>query len=312
MNLPEIKCQLCGKEFSSYAGLHGHLSKAEKLSQEDYYIKFFPRFDLRSGKPIPFKNFDDYVNRKFVDKRSEFSYIKENGFVGESREILLKQLKVIKTKTNYFPGYVEWRSSKNIRYDWMYKGGFFYEFENAALTDPSIALLHKESFNIEGARKLIVGDLDCDILVDTREQKPLFDGKKTSINVGDYTFSAKGYNSIHVDRKSQADFISTFTSGLERFKKECKKAQKLGITLVVLIESSFSDCFNYKPLRFTGQRVTGDSAFNGVRRIIREYGVDFLFVNDRIEAKQYVKKILSNKDLVLNYDLQFLYELGEF
>jgi hypothetical protein len=77
---------------------------------------------------------------------------------------------------------------------------------------------------------------------------------------------------------------------------------------VVLVEASFSECFNYKPFR-AKQMVGGTNAFYGVRAISREFdNVQFLFVDNREEAKKHVNLILNNPEITKEFDLQFIYE----
>lgn len=301
-------CKLCNKESPTLGGLHLHIQKTHSVNQKSYYEKFYPRHDLYSGRQIPYKNFDDYKDRLFLDKKSEFAYLRAANFSERAREILLNQLNEMHFKSKgRLPTYCEWRSSKNLRYDFMRRAGFLDNFLSLALNS---------NFSIPfsyDATLPLINRVELPVLTDTREQKPLFSGEKTTINVGDYTLSKEHYNGIHIDRKSKADFIQTFTAGFDRFKKECEKAKSLDVTLVVLVEAPFTDCFRYRPLKFTRQVVTGENAFNGVRRISREFNnVQFLFVNDRVEAKKYINLILNNKQIVNNFDLQFVYETGEF
>lgn len=301
-------CKICGQEFLSLSSLHLHLTKTEATTQQEYYEKYFPKYDPYNGRSIPFKNYLDYSERNFIDKKSEFSFILKEGFENSlANNLVFDQLKKCSDKSKgRFPNYCEWRSSKNIKYDRLLEKGLFGDF---------VSLFSKK---IGGEMKfnyfpddLIFVDKDSEILIDTREQKPLFFGPRTTVNVGDYTLSKENYNGVHIDRKSKADFIGTFTSGLARFKKECQKAKQMDIYLVVLVEECFSDCFRYRPLKFTKQIVGGENAFHGVRQITRQFeNIQFLFVKDRIEARRYIKLVLNNKEIIKNYDLQFLYETG--
>ncbi len=305
----EFICKKCNSGFSSAFSLHKHLSVTERMSQKEYYEEYYPRYDAYNGKLIPFKaDYKKYSAQNFIDKKSEFSFILKNGLQNNlAKNTILEQLKDCSKKSNgRLPNYCEWRSSKNLRYDKMANGGILNDF---------IELFQKE---IKGTsvfdyfpEKIEINKSCGEILIDTREQKPLFDGEKTTINVGDYTLSKENYNGVHVDRKSKADFISTLTGGISRFKKECVKAKVMNIDLVVLVEESFSECFRYRPLKFTKQIVTGENAFHGLRQITREFdNVQFLFVENRDEARKYIKIVLNNKELVKKYDLQFLYEIG--
>lgn len=299
-------CRVCGKGFASIGGLHNHLGKTELLHLEEYYQTFFPKKDLFNGKPIPFKNLNDYRTRLFVDKKSEFAYINKHGYShGIVCKILRDQLKEILNKCPRFPSYCEWRSSKNMRFDHLHAKGNFEPFVDDAKERCKLRWRLDKPLKINK-------NSDAAVLVDTREQKPLFNNAQTSINVGDYTFEPSSYNGVHIDRKSKADFIQTFTTGLDRFARECDKAHALDITLVVVVEDSFSECFRFRPSLFSRQKVTGENAFNGVRQISRKYDIQFVFVEGRDKAKEYIIKILSNPELAKEYDLQYLIEEGLF
>lgn len=254
--------------------------------------------------PIPFKNLADYKARLFVDKVNEFKFIIQNGYDHPmAGRILRDQLAEIVGKAGRFPTYVEWRSSKNLRFDIMEKHG---------MLEPFLADAERNKFPrpLKLEKPVLIKQLHAKVLVDTREQQPLFNHEKTSINVGDYTFEPVSYTGVHIDRKSKEDFIGTFTAGFDRFERECEKARALDIQLVILVEASFSDCFMFKPSFLSRQKVTGENAFNGVRRISRKFNVQFVFVDGREKAKEYVVKILSNPELVKGYDLQYLVEKG--
>ena len=152
---------------------------------------------------------------------------------------------------------------------------------------------------------------DHEILIDTREQKPFFEGERSSVNVGDYCFGGRSYNGVNIDRKSKNDFIGTFgPSGIDRFIRECEKAKALDVQLVVLVEESYQSCWSYTPMRFSKAKITGQKVFHGVRRVFREYDVQFVFAKDLDHAKKLARLILSNPDLIKGWDLQFLVEKG--
>ena len=274
-----------------------HVGKTEKMSQEEYYHKFHPRFDINNGKILPYKAHDDYFSRLFTDKRSEFSYIMSEGGTPEVAGILGEQLETILSKRDRFPTYCEWRSSKNIRYDWLEKAGL-------------LESLHKGSSPLSFGSPPDLRLIEAKILIDSREQKPFFEGERSALNVGDYCFGGQDYNGVNIDRKSKEDFIGTFTSGLERFERECEKAAAMDIALVVLVEEDYQSCWSYRPPKYRKQKVNGESAFRGLRHISRKYDIQFVFAKDLSHAKKLVPLILSNPELVAGWDIQFLIEKG--
>ena len=48
-------CKICEKPFAKERSLHGHL-KAHKVTQAEYYCRYYPRYNKLTGDPLPFKN----------------------------------------------------------------------------------------------------------------------------------------------------------------------------------------------------------------------------------------------------------------
>ena len=317
--MKSLTCKECQKEYGSIGGLHGHIKKSHGLEQEEYYRKHFPRLDKHSGKPLKFKNVDDYFSREFNDVRSEFAWLKNqrNSRVQESYLInLMKKRFLTHPDEKFIYSAVEWNSMGHFRMGQLWKlwaqgnsDGDWGHWQRM-MAGYAKAMGLKSRFDYSEAE--FINFDAAEILIDTREQQPLFEGEKTTLNVGDYTYEPLYYNGIHIDRKSQDDFIGTFTNGIDRFRRECEKAKTLGIYLVVLVESPYRRCLDFKPSRRHGaQRVRGTNAFFNVRKISQEFdNLQFLFVKDRDEARKYARIILSSD--VKRTDLQLNYNIGKF
>jgi ERCC4-type nuclease len=82
------------------------------------------------------------------------------------------------------------------------------------------------------------------ILVDTREQKPLWhEGPKVVVQtlvVGDYT-TARLVGVFHVERKSPQDLYGSIIQGHSRFRNEISIAAGMTIELVVFVECTKQD-----------------------------------------------------------------------
>ena len=53
--MDKIICKICDKEFPENKNLHLHLRK-HKIRVVEYYQTHYPRYDLRDGNIIKFKN----------------------------------------------------------------------------------------------------------------------------------------------------------------------------------------------------------------------------------------------------------------
>lgn len=78
------------------------------------------------------------------------------------------------------------------------------------------------------------------ILVDTREQNPLWNEeqhavKKQKLDEGDYT-TEDLLNKAHIERKSGNDLYGSILQGHERFRNEIQRANEKGIRLAVFVE----------------------------------------------------------------------------
>ena len=60
-------CKVCGESFNTERSLHAHLKK-HNLTVAEYYTTHFPKKDLLTGDPLPFKNKKDYFNRDFLSR----------------------------------------------------------------------------------------------------------------------------------------------------------------------------------------------------------------------------------------------------
>ena len=138
------------------------------------------------------------------------------------------------------------------------------------------------------------------ILRDSREKKPwLFDDFDASvsdetINTGDYTLAElcrhdpekdTYYPRYSIERKSGSDFLSSITSGRERFKREIKRATDWESPLLVVIEESRS---NFKHNRGSMQyrNLTSSQGFGTVTEWEKYYNVAFRFARTRNVAQE--------------------------
>lgn len=128
------------------------------------------------------------------------------------------------------------------------------------------------------------------IIVDTREQKPLWNPpvcKRECLIVGDYTTRLLN-NKFIAERKSPGDLYGTITKGHRRFKREIFRAIENDIIIVVFVETTKK--------RFINKRFPGGAnrqyPSKGLERIVdtlaSRYDLEFVWCKDRAEMKKLI------------------------
>lgn len=126
------------------------------------------------------------------------------------------------------------------------------------------------------------------IIVDTREQSPIWEGKEVIIkklDEGDYTIESL-FNKAHIERKSGQDLYGSIIQGHERFRKEIERANSKGIKLSVFVECSKKD--------FVGKKFNGGWRLKTkpavlakiVSTIQEKYGIEFVWCDGREDFKE--------------------------
>jgi ERCC4-type nuclease len=142
------------------------------------------------------------------------------------------------------------------------------------------------------------------ILADTREKSRLefchpdiAFTKKHKLDVGDYCikFSDNSIPLVIFERKSIGDLFGTLTGSYDRFKAEVIRSREAGITLILIIEGTFSKVlkgYDHSNPRNPRTKVHMDGL-----RIIRtlfslwvRYDVVPVFCKDREEMQEYILK----------------------
>lgn len=135
--------------------------------------------------------------------------------------------------------------------------------------------------------------MDYTIVVDTREQLPLWERniKKEKLDVGDY--SIEGYeNKIAIERKSLPDAYSTLTRGMSRFKRELERAESYDYFAIV-IDGSYTSLVekNWDNAHYT--KLRGYIITATLFTLHVKYGINIFFSNGRKESKRIIKEIFK-------------------
>jgi hypothetical protein len=302
-------CKICNREVKE----NSHYWKNHKMKEKDYYVKFFPRFDLFDNSPILFKNKDQYLNADFNSKDNLNKWLKISD-KDTIKKYITNWFKNRKEKKDlvYTPSQVELRSLIIPGINYIHNlFGDYYEFCN------SLGFINKlQSF--DKLKTPIKLDGRRIIWVDSREQYPLvfetITPKIKKLDYGDYMFANNEWTGkISIERKSLSDFLGTLSSGYERFKRELKRAQDDNAYVIILVEETLERSLDYKNLGLLNYRVniSPDYIFHRVRELNQEFkDIQFLFVNSHNAAAIMVEKLFSYGAQIKNYDLQLLLDKG--
>ena len=131
------------------------------------------------------------------------------------------------------------------------------------------------------------------IVVDTREQKPLW--KKgvivKGLKVGDY--SIDGYeDKIAIERKSAMDLFGTMGKGNKRFHAELEKARSYDYFAIV-IETNYGNIYNKEFENAYRSKMKGFIVISTLFTFHMKYGVPIFMCNGRSEAKKVIKELLN-------------------
>lgn len=308
MNEQQLICQNCQKQFKTSRSLHLHL-KAHDLNPQEYYHKYFPRYDLQDHTLINFKDVDHYFNTDFNSKTNLKKYFKglNNKQKVEYFEKFIEKRKKEK-ELNYALCQVETRSLECPPLSTMIDFIPDYDSENIKLQ-----LKPRFKYNLDLKNKK---DLkNSTIYIDTREQKPFrfhcpFELKH--LTFGDYALNDFQHSgNIRIERKSLVDFIGTMSGGYERFNNEIKNAKKDNAYLVILVTTLMSKAlaFDYIPFLKDKIKATPSFIFHRVRDLLQENdNIQFLFVKGRKDAVKTIETIFSLGSVCKSVDLQYLYD----
>ena len=297
------KCKECGDSFDSLRSLHAHIKKHGKFLG-DYYVENYGRKDKLTEELIPFKKYDQYFATDFINKKNMKKWC-QSAPPSEVKEYIIKTFK-------------EKKEAKGL------KGGPPAVYlETAGMPDVDICKEVFGSYNEAckqfGMLPMLSGQLpndfhndysDTPILIDTREQKPLYfkNSKSLKLDVGDYAVGGDLYDYTFVDRKSYQDFCATVTNGYARFIKELERCRAMGCVLFVVIETAFGNMWvenvrGYKKFRL-------DYVYHRMREIQTNYSdcCQFVFSGSRRKSEEIIPKILVLGKKLWTVDVQYFWD----
>lgn len=303
--MSEVFCMECGQSFDTRRSLHAHI-KAHCLSLGEYYVKFFPKFDLLTRDPIPFKNYEDYVRTDFRHKKNMYQWLQQidpQEAADYCRRVFTKHLS--EKQYVFAPNHLYMMTHPRLP-----KKEFFSEEQFVEMVSAE-NLTYIQNQKLVNRLDLTIPE-DLLILQDTREQKPLRfanESRSMKLDFGDYTAAGDYYSYIYVDRKAEDDFKNTVTSGFDRFCRELERARQFGAYVFVVIESDFLTIYkNYNKTK-RGNMVY---VWEGMRRLITSYSdvCQFVLTGSRENSEKLIPYLLVHGSDLKNVDLQFEMERG--
>ena len=269
----------------------------------DYYVKHFQRKNKLTGELLPFKNFDDYFEKDFSQPKQLQEWCEKASFVEVKQYIVELMARRIKAKNlNSGLSSLELWTAGLPDID-MYKKYF------GSYTDACKKCLIEPMFNGKLPKEFWNDYSDTKILIDTREQKPLWFKKSEilKLDIGDYAVSGEKYNYTYVDRKSFNDFCGTVTSWYNRFVKELERCRSLGCYLFIVIEAPLHRMDEYNKNSY--KKFNLNYVFHNMRQLQRDYNdcCQFVFSGSRGLSAELIPKLLILGKSLWRTDMQYFW-----
>lgn len=307
------KCKICGIENPEPK----HYYSQHRITEANYHLQYYPRINLLTNKPVPFKNRDSYFLNDFSDKKELKTWLTSQTLEKQKeycKELLIRR-KTIKNLI-YSPCQIELSSIMIPKMQYLDK--LFKDNSGYYKICEELGFINKFR-NIDENTKILEGNIFKDtekyfIWRDTREQNPLnldYPIQATNLSYGDYALCDSKLNNIFIDRKSLCDGISTLSSGYERFCKEIERCEKDGNYLIMLIEEKLSNLLSFNHLPWVSKKIKADSTFimHRARELCQKYkNFQIICIDGRKEASRVVKKLLFSAGVFKDLDCMWAYE----
>jgi hypothetical protein len=304
----DLKCEICNSSFENLESFTNHL-KTHSKSAKKYCEEYLNKKDPVSGSQIIFKSFEQYLLTDFESKTNMLAWLKleKNGLSKFFIKDKIKKYSFLKS-VSIFPSCSEIRtisylpSIKTINYFYPDLNGFI----------DSVNLKRRFNYNLDELKLNFIFEKNT-ITVDTREQKPIFfagiEVESKKLEFGDYSIDGI----LAVERKSLNDFVSTLSSGFERFNREILRAVQSGGYIVVVVDCDINKflSFNYSSRVGRYAKASADFIFHRMRELSRTFpeNLQFCFSGGRKESSDLIKFILSNsKESISGIDIQYCIE----
>lgn len=299
-----LTCKVCEKQFDKLGSLHKHL-KQHNYFLADYYVEFYQKRNKLTGNLLPFKNVETYFERDFLN-RSQLNQWIQDAEEEEAKQYI-RELIVSRVKNknrDFLPFHLEIENCFLPKIDLIRK--YFGSYSNLS-KEVGLDILFDKPLSKDFFTAKLPSDLE--ILVDTREQKPLtfdFKSKDYKLAFGDYVLAGDYYNYTYVDRKSGTDFCGTLgKANLERFKRELELTKQMNAFMFIVVESSVEKII--KENKAFKRRISMDYILKNLRDITYEFprNCQFVFTSTRKNSEYLIPRILYFGQKIWRTDLQY-------
>jgi hypothetical protein len=295
-------CKICSQEFESEKKLHMHL-RSHKVTLAEYYVEHYPRKNLYTGEPLPFKNKDQYFGKDFSTRDQLLKWCdSESDEVVSAYIIDLLKKRVDQKNLSLAPSHLELKINELPTVDIYQKHfGSYTAACHQAGVKPMFGSQLPSAWNDPVPQ-------DVKIFIDTREQQPLEfkNSESLKLDFGDYAVGSKHYDYTYVDRKSEQDFKSTLSkNNYERFREELKRTRDFDSYLFVVTEGSTSSI--ERSNRWAPHMSNMKYIYHNMRVLAHEFAgsCQFIFTGSREESERLIPKILTLGRKLWNVDLQY-------
>ena len=140
------------------------------------------------------------------------------------------------------------------------------------------------------------------ILVDSREQLPLWDGETTTrrqkLEVGDYT-TLSLHNKAHAERKSGQDLYCSIVQNHQRFARMLTRAREQNIVVAIFVECDEEAFYMKQFKRGYGLKCKTEVLKKIVHTMRTKYEIPFIWCYGRTHMKTEMRKWFEQQELLL-------------
>lgn len=297
-----ITCKICSEQFENEKKLHMHL-RSHKITLAEYYTKYYPRNNLLTREPLPFKNKEQYFDRDFANRKQLLDWCEKTPDT-QVKEYILELLdrRIERKELKFGPSHVELKTSDMPTVDLYQK-----HFGSYSKACDLVGVKPLFSTRLPDEWQNPVPD-DVKIFIDTREQQPLeFDNSESlKLDFGDYAVGSNHYDYTYVDRKSETDFKSTLSkNSLNRFRAELQRTKDFDSYLFVVTETDMSTM--EKRNKWSPHTSNMKYIYHNMRVLAHDFSghCQFIFTGSREQSQQLIPKILTLGKKLWNVDLQY-------